>query len=169
MSFPELTTTIQTIAEALLKRGWWLATAESCTGGMIAEALTAVPGSSQWFSGGLVTYTIPWKERLLGVPPRIIEEFGVVSEETVRAMLQGLWEIHKVEAGIAVSGIAGPTGAEPGKPVGTVVIGAYAESEMWVETCHFSGGRDEVRACAVRQGIAMLGRLLLGEGVMTGK
>ena len=169
MSFPELTTNIQAIADELLKRGWWLATAESCTGGMIAEALTAVPGSSQWFAGGLVTYTIPWKERLLGVPPRTIEEFGVVSEDTVRAMLQGLREIHKVEAGIAVSGIAGPTGAEPGKPVGTVVVGAYAGPEMQVETCHFSGGRDEVRFSAVCHGIAMLENLLLGEVVKAGK
>ncbi len=152
--------TIQSIAEELLKRGWWLATAESCTGGGIAAALTAVPGSSRWFAGGLVTYAVPWKERLLGVPHATIAQCGVVSEETVAAMLRGLQERHGVQAGVAVSGIAGPGGAEPGKPVGTVVVGACAGAARRVETCHFDGDREAVRASAVARGLAMLERLL---------
>ncbi|MBR4125855.1 MAG: CinA family protein [Victivallales bacterium] len=161
MNPPELTANIQHIADELLRRGWWMATAESCTGGGIASALTAVPGSSQWFAGGLVTYIIPWKERLLGVPVATIEEFGVVSEETVQAMLQGLQVKQGVQAGIAVSGIAGPTGAEPGKPVGTVVVGVCAGSTFVVETCHFSGDREMVRSSAVVHGIKMLEQVLL--------
>lgn len=159
MSLPELSTTIEAIAGELMRRGWWMATAESCTGGGIATALTAVPGSSQWFAGGLVTYSIPWKERLLGVPADTIEKFGVVSEETVSAMLQGLQTTQGVQAGIAVSGIAGPTGAEPGKPVGTVVLGVCAGDTQMVETCHFTGDREAVRAAAVIHGIAMLKKL----------
>ena len=159
MSFPELSTTIEAIAGELMRRGWWMATAESCTGGGIASALTAVPGSSQWFAGGLVTYIIPWKERLLGVPADTIETFGVVSEETVSAMLQGLQSEQGVQAGIAVSGIAGPTGAEPGKPVGTVVLGVCAGNARVVETCHFTGDREAVRTAAVIHGIAMLEKL----------
>ena len=161
MELPEVTTNIHCIAEKLLQQGWWMATAESCTGGGIASALTAVPGSSGWFAGGLVTYSIPWKERLLGVPSATIEDFGVVSEETVSAMLQGLLEKHGVQAGIAVSGIAGPTGAEPGKPVGTVVLGACVNGTQQVETCHFTGDREAVRTAAVAHGIAMLAKLLL--------
>ena len=156
-----LTKLIQAIADELLKRGWWLATAESCTGGMIAEALTAVPGSSGWFAGGVVSYTIPWKERLLSVPSSIIEQFGVVSEETARAMVDGVVTGQGVQAGMATTGIAGPTGAEPGKPVGTVCIAVRAGERALVKTCHFSGGRDEVRHAATRQALEMLQEVFL--------
>ncbi|MBR6471117.1 MAG: CinA family protein [Victivallales bacterium] len=160
MSRERLTNLIQAIAETLLKRGWWLATAESCTGGMIAETLTAVPGSSQWFAGGVVSYTIPWKERLLGVPSSIIEQFGVVSEETARAMVDGVVTGQGVQAGMATTGIAGPTGAEPGKPVGTVCIAVRAGERALVKTCHFPGTREEVRQAATAQAIQMLRELL---------
>ena len=156
-----LTNLISAIADELLKRGWWLATAESCTGGMIAEALTAVPGSSRWFAGGVVSYTVPWKERLLGVPPETIERFGVVSEETARAMADGLVNTQGTQAGIATTGIAGPTGAEPGKPVGTVCIAVRAGEQVLARTCHFPGGRDEVRRAATRRALEMLKEKLL--------
>ncbi len=151
---------IHSIAAALLDRGWTMATAESCTGGGIAAACTDVPGSSQWFAGAVVAYTIPWKERLLGVPAETIGHFGVVSHETVAAMLHGLQERHGVQAGIAVSGIAGPTGAEPGKPVGTVVLGAIADAAIDVRTFHFPGDRLAVRAAAVTEGLRLLDALL---------
>ncbi|MBQ4480892.1 MAG: CinA family protein [Victivallales bacterium] len=162
MSQEDPTNLITAIADELLKRGWWLATAESCTGGMIAETLTAVPGSSRWFAGGVVSYTVPWKERLLGVPSETIERFGVVSEETARAMVAGLGRLG-AQAGMAITGIAGPTGAEPGKPVGTVCIAAMAGDHMLARTCHFPGGRDEVRRAATRRALEML------EGMLRGK
>lgn len=158
MKTPELSEELHAIAGALLSRGWLLATAESCTGGAIATACTDIPGSSAWFAGALVTYTIPWKERLLGVPHALIAHAGVVSLEVVGAMLDGLRASHGIQAGIAVSGIAGPTGAEPGKPVGTVVVGAFAGDARRVEVCHFTGDREGVRSATVSEGL----RLLLG-------
>ena len=157
---PETLQKILPIATELLKRNWLMGTAESCTGGMVATALTAVPGSSAWFAGALVTYAVPWKERLLGVPHEIIENQGVVSEPTVLAMLQGLRTRLGLDAGVAVSGIAGPGGAEPGKPVGTVVIGVFAGDCRKCETCHFSGDREAVRCAATEHALLMLERTL---------
>ncbi len=151
---------IEVIASELVRRNWQMATAESCTGGGIAAALTARPGSSQWFAGALVTYAIPWKIRLLGVKPEIIDEFGVVSAETVTAMLQGTLDNYQVQAAIAVSGIAGPTGAEPGKPVGTVFVGAATSHHCQVLEMHYQGDRDAVRQQAVQTGLELLARLL---------
>lgn len=148
------------IAESLQARKWMMATAESCTGGMIAAELTALPGASGWFAGALVTYSIPWKERLLGVPAEVIGQYGVVSAETVQAMLEGLRQRYDVEAAIAVSGIAGPGGAEPGLPVGTVYLGACAGADCRVERFNFDGDRDTVRSSAVSAGLKMLAELL---------
>lgn len=160
MKTPELNRELTELAQMLCARGWQMATAESCTGGAIATACTDIPGSSAWFAGAMVTYTIPWKEKFLGVPDHVIQQFGVVSEATVDAMLTGLREKCGVPCGIAVSGIAGPTGAEPGKPVGTVVVGMMAGEARVVETCHFDGDRETVRAATVSHGIQGLLRLL---------
>lgn len=137
-----------------------MATAESCTGGMIAAACTGLAGASRWFDGGLVTYAIPWKERLLGVEEETVRLHGVVSEAVVAQMLRGLRERHGVQAGVAVSGIAGPGGAEPGKPVGTVAVGAFAGEATVVEMRHFPGDRGEVRQAAVERALGLLLRLL---------
>ncbi len=151
------------IAEGLLRRGWRMATAESCTGGMIAAACTDLAGSSQWFDGGLVTYAIPWKERLLGVEEETVRVHGVVSEAVVAQMLRGLRERHGVQAGVAVSGIAGPGGAEPGKPVGTVAVGAFLGETTVVEMRHFPGDRGQVRQAAVECALRLLLRILRAE------
>ncbi len=151
------------IAECLLRRGWRMATAESCTGGMIAAACTDLAGSSQWFDGGLVTYAVPWKERLLGVEEETVRVHGVVSEAVVAQMLRGLRERHGVQAGVAVSGIAGPGGAEPGKPVGTVAVGAFAGETAVVEMRHFAGDRGRVRQSAVECALGLLLRILRAE------
>ncbi len=148
------------IAGCLLRRGWRMATAESCTGGMIAAACTDLAGSSRWFDGGLVTYAVPWKERLLGVEEESVRLHGVVSKTVVAQMLRGLRERQDVQAGVAVSGIAGPGGAEPGKPVGTVVVGAFAGETAVVEMRHFPGGRGQVRQAAVGCALGLLLRLL---------
>jgi len=111
---------IAQVAERLLSRRWQLVTAESCTGGWIAKACTDRPGSSQWFRGGVVTYTNELKTALLGVRPQTLAGDGAVSEATVREMALGALERLGGDVAVAVSGIAGPDGGSPGKPVGTV-------------------------------------------------
>ena len=148
-------------AEALLARlrtgGLSVATAESCTGGLIAAALTAVPGSSASVLGGLVTYSDAAKEALLGVPRALLDAVGAVSAEVARAMAEGA--VARTGANLAVSatGIAGPGGETPGKPVGLVFLGvvrhgATARSERFV----FSGDRAAVREATVREALRLL-------------
>lgn len=108
------------LATALLARQWKLASAESCTGGLIAKTCTDLAGSSQWFEAAIVSYSNASKQRLLGVPGEIIDNHGAVSEAVVLAMLQGLFACTDADLGIAVSGIAGPGGGSIEKPVGTV-------------------------------------------------
>jgi nicotinamide-nucleotide amidase len=109
-----------TLASALRQRNWRMATAESCTGGLIAAACTSVAGSSDWFERGFVTYSNAAKTEMLGVDAGLIVAHGAVSEAVARAMALGAIERAQVELGVAVTGIAGPGGATPGKPVGTV-------------------------------------------------
>lgn len=137
------------LGEVLGQRGWTCATAESCTGGWVAKVLTDIAGSSQWFSGGLVTYTNEAKQALLGVPQEILVTQGAVSLETVTAMAQGALPALQCDLTIAVSGIAGPGGATPGKPVGTVCFGLAdaAISRAWIE--QFEGDREAVRRASV--------------------
>lgn len=113
----------QAIASELMARGQTLAVAESCTGGLIGKCLTDLPGSSRWFERGLVTYSNASKQELLGVPEAILAQAGAVSAETVIAMSSGLLARAPVDWALAVSGIAGPDGGTPEKPVGTVWIG----------------------------------------------
>lgn len=136
---------VQYLGLLLQERNLVMATAESCTGGGIAQAITAIPGSSSWFVGGMVTYANEWKEQCLGVSHETLETVGAVSEETVHQMLDGLKNRWGVPAGVAVSGIAGPGGGTPTKPVGTVVIGAFAPHWKCVKTMHYNGLRDTVR------------------------
>jgi nicotinamide-nucleotide amidase len=137
------------IAARLVERCEWLAVAESCTGGLIAAACTDLAGSSAWFERGLVTYSNRAKHELLGVPERVLAEAGAVSEPCVRAMAEGLMARAPVQHAIAVSGIAGPSGGTPEKPVGTVWI-AWA-GHAGVQTRHFlfAGDRAAIRAQAV--------------------
>ena len=111
---------VRRLAGALARRGWRLVTAESCTGGLIAAACTAVAGSSDWFERGLVTYSNAAKTELLGVPAALIERHGAVSAEVAREMAEGALRHAPADLALAVTGIAGPGGGSPGKPVGTV-------------------------------------------------
>ena len=113
---------VQSLALALKQRGWMLATAESCTGGMIAAACTDLAGSSEWFERGLVTYSNEAKTELLGVDAALIEQHGAVSEPVARAMADGAIARSRADIAVAVTGIAGPTGGSPTKPVGTVWV-----------------------------------------------
>lgn len=110
----------QALAEALRAKGLRLVTAESCTGGLIAGACTALAGSSDWFERGMVTYSNEAKTELLGVPAELIARHGAVSEEVARAMAEGAIARSHADLALAVTGIAGPTGGSPAKPVGTV-------------------------------------------------
>jgi nicotinamide-nucleotide amidase len=139
------------LAQRLLARRAWLAVAESCTGGLIAKCLTDIPGSSGWFERGLVTYSNRAKQELLGVGPEIIQQHGAVSRQTAEAMARGLLVMTPADWGIAVTGIAGPDGGTPDKPVGLVWI-AWAGHEAGIEAreFHFRGNRMGIRRAAAR-------------------
>ena len=138
-------------------KGKTLVTAESLTGGGIGANLTAVPGSSEVYKGGVISYTNWVKENVLGVPGEILEAHGAVSAQTAEAMAVGVRELMKADAAVSVTGLAGPGGDEYGNPVGTVFIG-YADAQgTAVKHCIFSGSREDVR----RQTIEMALRLVL--------
>ncbi len=138
------------LGEAAVAAGLMLATAESCTGGWVAKAITDVPGSSRWFDRGFVTYTNEAKQEMLGVQAGTLAEHGAVSEQTVREMARGALERSRAGLTVAISGIAGPGGATPGKPVGMVCF-AWAREGGWLraETEYFIGDREAVRMQAV--------------------
>jgi nicotinamide-nucleotide amidase len=115
------------LAHALIQRGWMMATAESCTGGLIAATCTDLAGSSAWFDRGVVTYSNQAKVDLLGVPPDLIAQHGAVSEAVARAMAQGILARSQAQVAVAVTGVAGPGGGSPDKPVGTVWL-AWAQT-----------------------------------------
>jgi nicotinamide-nucleotide amidase len=133
----------------LLARGWMLATAESCTGGLIAAACTDLPGSSEWFDRGFVTYSNEAKTDLLDVDPALIEAHGAVSEVVARAMAFGAIRHSRARVSIAVTGIAGPSGGSPDKPVGTVWFGFMVDGRLASETKRFAGDRTAVRQATV--------------------
>lgn len=153
----ELEALAAAVGEALLQRGERLATAESCTGGWIGQCCTAIAGSSNWFDRGFITYSNEAKQDMLGVPRQTLRSEGAVSEATAGAMVQGAIARSRAQWALAVSGIAGPTGGTPAKPVGTVCF-AWAGPEDWValETCHFAGDREAVRAQTVAHALAVL-------------
>jgi len=135
---------------ALQRDGLWVTTAESCTGGMIAAALTAIPGSSASLAEAYVTYSNAAKTRLVGVPDALLMAHGAVSEPVARAMAEGALERAGADLALACTGIAGPGGAVPGKPVGTVFIAAQRRgAPARVLLKHFTGDRDAIRAATV--------------------
>jgi nicotinamide-nucleotide amidase len=150
---PDTARIIAEVAARLLAGGGQLVTAESCTGGWIAKACTDRPGSSQWFRGGVVVYTNELKTTLLGVRPATLQEAGAVSEATAREMAVGALERLGGDVAVAVTGIAGPDGGTPDKPVGTVWFGwAYRSAagiDVRTRRQRFDGNRDEVRRQAV--------------------
>jgi nicotinamide-nucleotide amidase len=137
------------LGRALLVRGWRVSTAESCTGGWIAKALTDVPGSSQWFDGGIVSYSNAAKSELLGVGSELLEQHGAVSEAVVRAMANGVRARFHSQLAVAVSGVAGPDGGTPDKPIGTVCFAFATPMVTGVARRVFPGGREAVRRQSV--------------------
>ena len=150
------------LAHALSTRGWMLATAESCTGGLIAAHCTELAGSSLWFERGFVTYSNAAKTELLGVPADLIATHGAVSEPVARAMAEGAAHRARTQLAVAVTGIAGPSGGAVDKPGGTVWLAWWANGQLSSE-CHvFGGDRAAVRAATVQR--ALQGLLARAQG-----
>jgi nicotinamide-nucleotide amidase len=148
------------LGAALQERGWMLTIAESCTGGGVAQAVTRIAGSSEWFDRGFVTYSDDAKREMLGVSAKTLQICGAVSEDTVREMAAGALRNSSAHAAIAVSGIAGPGGGSRDKPVGTVCFAwATKEGALASETRHLSGDREAVRSQATE--VALQGLLEL--------
>jgi len=144
------------IIRELQRRNYTVTTAESCTGGMIASAITDVPGASAVFEAGFVTYSNAMKTKLLAVPEETLARVGAVSAETVEAMAKGAANVAEANVAVAVSGIAGPGGGTPEKPVGLVYICLHIRNVpdadgTYVYKCNFSGSRDEVRRAVVEK------------------
>lgn len=148
------------LGHALQLKGYTITVAESCTGGGIASAITEPAGSSQWFSSGVVTYSDAAKQSLLNVSADTLEKYGAVSEDVVKEMLVGVLTLSEASIGIAVSGVAGPTGGSPHKPVGTVCIAWGNLSVQHSNTYLFPGNRSEVRRAATRQSLHLASRFL---------
>ena len=144
------------IGRRLGRLGRTLATAESCTGGLLGGRVTAVPGSSAWFVGGVIAYANAVKCRLLGVESRRLARFGAVSAETASAMADGVRRRLGADYGIGITGIAGPGGAVPGKPVGTVWLAVAGPDGVVARRFRFAGGRTAVRQAACRKALEML-------------
>lgn len=163
----ELEELSEQLGARLLERGEWLVTAESCTGGWVAQTVTAIAGSSGWFDRGFVTYSNAAKRDMLGVPETTLDRHGAVSEATARAMAIGALEHSRGDWSVAITGIAGPSGGTPDKPVGTVCFAwAWRAGGCEAQTCHFPGGRTEVRALSVRHALrGLLARLRDANGI----
>jgi len=137
------------LGECLRVEDNYLATAESCTGGLLASTLTDTPGSSEWFAGAVVAYSNEVKSNLLGVSPQVLEEHGAVSEPVVLAMAQGVLKAVGAQVSVAISGIAGPGGGSPDKPVGTVWMAWAWPSGTRARLYNFTGTREEIKGQAV--------------------
>ena len=157
---PSVTELVLSLSRLLLDKKLQLATAESCTGGLIAAACTDLAGSSAWFERGFVTYSNDAKMELLGVEERLLRRAGAVCEGVARAMVTGALAHSKAQVAVAVTGVAGPTGGSASKPVGTVWFGFAVPGQVVTEKCHFDGDRAAVRAATVRHAFIRLLELL---------
>ena len=157
---PSVTELVLSLSRLLLDKKLQLATAESCTGGLIAAACTDLAGSSAWFERGFVTYSNDAKMELLGVEERLLRRAGAVCEGVARAMVTGALAHSHAQVAVAVTGVAGPTGGSASKPVGTVWFGFAVPGQVVTEKCHFDGDRAAVRAATVRHAFTRLLELL---------
>lgn len=136
----------QALAKVLIKNHWHLSTAESCTGGMVAASITELAGSSDWFERGYVTYSNQSKSEDIDVSQNLIEQHGAVSDQVARAMALGAKQNSGSDLSLSITGIAGPTGGSPEKPIGTVCFAwALANDQIVSETKHFEGNRQQIR------------------------
>jgi len=139
----------QQLGQQLKSKGWTISSAESCTGGGVAFAITSVAGSSEWFKQSFVTYSNDAKQSLLGVRQEVLMSFGAVSQQTVEQMASGCALKSQAEIGVSISGIAGPDGGTEDKPVGLVWFGFFINGDISTEKQIFSGDRHQVRLQAI--------------------
>lgn len=163
-----ITPLIQQLAQTMLAKGFKIALAESCTGGLLAAYLTSLAGSSDWFERGFVTYSNQAKEESIGVPKELIEGYGAVSEEVANAMAEGALNHSLAQVSVAITGIAGPGGGSANKPVGMVCFawGVQVDDQIQTraQTKHFSGDRQSIREQACVYAIELLlAQLTAGE------
>jgi nicotinamide-nucleotide amidase len=147
---------VAALGQSLRSQRYRMATAESCTGGLVACTLTDVAGSSEWFEGGVVAYDNRVKMRLLAVPEEILVRHGAVSRECVESMARGVCTLMDVPVGLAISGIAGPGGGTPDKPVGTVWVAWQSAGRVWSRDFRFDGSRREIKMQSMRAAITEL-------------
>lgn len=152
----DITSFATKVVQAALNSKVTLGTAESCTGGLVSGALTAVPGSSAVVMGGIASYALSVKQAVLGVLQETLDGPGAVSSDCASQMAQGACRVLGCKVAVSTTGIAGPGGAEPGKPVGTVWFGICAFGVTRAELCHFEGNRSEVRRLAVMHALQLL-------------
>lgn len=157
MNLIELEYLATELGARLQQQGWYLVTAESCTGGLLAEAVTAIAGSSVWFDRGFVTYSNAAKQEILDVHHETLTKYGAVSEQTALEMAKGAIAHSQAQVGVSITGIAGPSGASPNKPVGTVWIAYAFPNNTYAQYNYFTGDRTTIRKQAV---ITALQRLL---------
>jgi len=152
------------VGSALSARGWTLALGESCTGGLIAHRITEIPGSSEYFLGGVVAYSNPIKESLLHVQHETLETVGAVSEETAREMARGAREVMSATVGASVTGIAGPGGASEDKPVGLTFMSVSTPDGEWVERHVFEGDRHANKQASAEAALKLVLQVLSDGG-----
>jgi nicotinamide-nucleotide amidase len=153
----------EVVGNRLRELGLTLATAESCTGGLLGHRITGISGSSNYYLGGIISYNNEAKMELLGVKKKTLETFGAVSEETVREMAQGVQSLFKSDLGISISGIAGPTGGTPEKPVGLIYIGLSFGKEVAVKKFNFFRDRDSNKRISSQVALNMIRLALKNE------
>jgi PncC family amidohydrolase len=151
---------LENIGNLLREKGWTVSVAESCTGGLIGSLLTSVPGSSEYFPGGIIAYSDKIKIEVLSVSALTLRNFGAVSKEVVGEMASGVRKLIKTDVGIAVSGIAGPSGGSEKKPIGTVALGVDIRGKVITNIVHLDGERNEIREMAGIKILKMLKKLL---------
>ena len=149
------------ISNRLRKKGWTLSIAESCTGGLVCDRITNVSGSSDYFMGGMVTYSNESKAEHLGIPAAIIKRYGAVSSQVARKMAQGVRKAFNTTFGLSTTGVAGPTGGTRRSPVGRVFIGIASGKRTWVRKLDLKGSRREIREKAAEESLEFLYQILI--------
>ena len=144
------------VGSALRQKGWTLALGESCTGGLVAHRITEVAGSSEYFLGGVVAYSNPIKHSLLQVAEQTLERYGAVSEETARQMARGARAVLGADVGLSVTGIAGPGGGTPEKPVGLTVLAVCTPAGEWIERHVWNGDRQTNKQASAEAALRLL-------------
>jgi nicotinamide-nucleotide amidase len=149
------------IGDLLRERGWTVSIAESCTGGLICDRITDVPGSSDYFEGGMVNYSNESKEKHLGVPLEDIKRYGAVSSRVAKKMAQGVRKTFNTTFGLSTTGVAGPTGGTKRSPVGRVFIGVAKGKKTWVKKIDLKGNRREIKKKAAERSLDFFYKILI--------